>query len=182
MSRLTQPIGEGDHVQGLSTAPATLLEYGDYECPYCGQVYPIIKSLQRKLATELRFAFRNFPLREAHPLAEVSAEAAEAAGAQGKFWEMHDLIYENQAELSEETLVGHAQRLSLDMDRWLDDMRGQTFAQRIERDFLTGVRSGVNGTPSFFINGVRHDGSFEESELLRAIRAALPRHAPHVRT
>src|ERR1700722_18584079 len=122
MSSLAIPVNAQDHTQGLSSAPVTLVEYGDYECPHCGHAYPIIKAVQKKLGPKLRFVFRNFPLSNMHPFAQLAAEAAEAAGAQGKFWEMHDAIYENQESLGEEMLEGLAKKLKLDIDSFNNDI------------------------------------------------------------
>lgn len=168
-SKLKPPVGEKDHVQGPSDAPVTLVEYGDYECPYCGRAYPITKALQERLGDQLRFVFRNFPLGEAHPHAQHAAEAAEAAGAQGKFWELHDLLYEHQDALKDDDLVRYARALHLDVPRFVKDMEDHRNADRVREDFRSGVRSGVNGTPTFFINGVRHDGPFDLRSLLAAI-------------
>jgi protein-disulfide isomerase len=168
-ARLAVPVGESDHVQGPATAPVTLVEYGDYECPSCGQAYPIVKELQRRLGRQLRFVFRNFPLATAHPHAERAAEAAEAAGAQGQFWAMHDVLVENQDALDDEDLVRYAAALGLDESQFVADLTGRAYAGRVREDFMGGVRSGVNGTPTFFINGVRHDGSFDLGTLLGAI-------------
>ena len=173
VAKLTLPVGERDHVQGPATAPVTLVEYGDYQCPYCGQAYPIVKELQEQLGKKLRFVFRNFPLSTMHPYAEHAAEAAETAGADGKFWEMHDTLYENQEALDDEDLVQYATALGLDPSRFTTDLAKHTKAARVREDFMSGARSGVNGTPTFFINGVRHDDSFELASLLKAMEAAL---------
>ena len=133
----------------------------------------MVKALQKRLGDQMRFVFRNFPLAEAHPHAEHSAEAAEAAGAQGKFWEMHDLLYENQDALEDEDLARYAKALHLDVPRFVKEMEGHAYFERIRADFTSGVRSGVNGTPSFFINGVRHDGPFDLGSLLAAIEEAI---------
>ena len=172
MSQLKPPVGANDHVQGPAKAPVTIVEYGDYECPYCGQAYSITKALQERLGDQLRFVFRNFPLAEAHPHAEHAAEAAEAAAAQGKFWEMHDLLYENQDALEDEDLVRYAQTLRLDVPRFVKGMEEHRYEDRVREDFSSGVRSGVNGTPTFFINGVRHDGPFDLRSLMAAIEEA----------
>lgn len=176
MARLTVPVGPRDHAQGPATAPITLLEYGDYECPYCGAAYRIVKMIQQQLGDQLRFVFRNFPLATIHPHAEQAAEAAEAAGAQGKFWEMHDTLYEHQQALDDAHLVQYARSLHLDQPRFERDLLTHAFAERVREDFLSGIRSGVNGTPTFFINGLRHDGSYDLETLLAAIlrAAALP--------
>jgi len=167
--QLTLPVAERDHIQGSATAPITLVEYGDYECPYCGQAYPIVKELQQRLGKRLRFVFRNFPLNTMHPHAEHAAEAAEAAGAQGKFWEMHDALYENQEALADGNLIQYAAALNLDPSQFKTELTKHAHAARVREDFLSGVRSGVNGTPTFFINGVRHDGSFDLDTLLTAM-------------
>jgi protein-disulfide isomerase len=172
MSTLTLPVGERDHAQGPADAPVTLVEYGDYECPSCGGAYPIVKGLQRRLGSRLRFVFRNFPLNEMHPHAEAAAEAAEAAGAQGKFWEMHDLLFENQEALEVDSLATYARQAGVEAKRWLHDLERRAFMERVREDFMSGARSGVNGTPTFFINGHRHDDSFDEATLLRALEAA----------
>ena len=169
-ARLAVPVGESDHVQGPATAPVTLVEYGDYECPSCGQAYPIVKELQRRLGSQLRFVFRNFPLATAHPHAERAAEAAEAAGSQGRFWPIHDVLFENQDALDDEDLVRYAAALGLDESQFVADLAGRAHAARVREDFMGGVRSGVNGTPTFFINGGRHDGPFDLETLLAAIK------------
>jgi protein-disulfide isomerase len=169
---LAKPVAATDHAQGPANAPVTLVEYGDYQCPYCGAAYPIIKAVQQRLGDKLRFVFRNFPLQQAHPYAELAAEAAEAAGAQGKFWEMHDALFENQAELGQElieTLVG---RLGLDAASFESDLETRKFQARVKHDFMGGVRSGVNGTPSLFINGERYDEGWDEESLAAALEAA----------
>jgi protein-disulfide isomerase len=170
---LKPPVGPKDHMQGPPDAPVTLVEYGDYECPYCGEAYPVVKALQERLGDQICFVFRNFPLAQAHPHAEEAAEAAEAAGAQGKFWEMHDLLYENQDALEPEDLVQYARALKLDLPRFVLEMREDVYAERVREEFHSGVRSGVNGTPTFFINGVRHNGPFDLASLLAAIEEAV---------
>jgi protein-disulfide isomerase len=163
---LTTPLGGSDHVQGDDHARITLLEYGDYQCPYCGQAYPIIKELQRRLGRDLRFAFRNMPLNEIHPQAELAAEGAESADAQGRFWPMHDLIYEHQRELRQglDAIVRLGVRLELDVQTLEADLRSHRYQERVKRDFMSGVRSGVAGTPTFFIDGVRFDGDWTHVE------------------
>ena len=170
---LTEPVDEErDHVQGAATAPVTLVEYGDYECPYCGEAYPIVKDVQARMGERLRFVFRNFPITTSHPHSQQAAEAAEAADAQGKFWEMHDMLYENQRHLEDEDLSGYAERLGLDVERFEKELAEHVHAARVHEDFLSGVRSGVNGTPTFYINGVRHDDTYEEDVLLDALERA----------
>lgn len=159
---LADPVHEGDHILGDSAAKTTLLEYGDFECPFCGEAYPIIKSILRKGGKNVRFVFRNFPLRRIHPNAEPAAEAAEAAAAQGKFWEMHDLLFEHQDALDLDALAGYAKVLKLDVSLIRDAIESEAYRARIEADFMGGVRSGVNGTPTFFLNGARLDIAFQD--------------------
>ena len=167
---LSEAVGPNDHVEG--TAGVILVEYGDYQCPYCGDFYPVLKEVQARLGGRMSLVFRNFPLTEAHPQAFVAAEAAEAAGGQGKFWEMHDALYENQADLSPDAIVGYAQQIGLDMDRFVREVNDQTYAKRIKHDFQTGVMSGVNGTPCLFINGERYDGPRDSDTLVEILTAA----------
>jgi protein-disulfide isomerase len=174
--RLAVPVGKRDHVIGPAKAPATLVEYGDYECPYCGQAHPVVQALIEHLGRRLRFAYRHFPLATVHPHAELAAEAAEAAGAQDKVWEMHDLLFENQQALQPEDLAQYAADLDLDVERFIRELEEHAHAPRVREDFMGGVRSGVNGTPTFFINGVRHNGPFDFDSLLEAIESAM--HAP----
>jgi protein-disulfide isomerase len=171
---LTIPVGARDHIQGSNDAPVTLVEYGDYECPYCGMAYPIIKGVQRHLGDRLRFVFRNFPISTSHPHARHAAEAAETAGAQGKFWEMHDMLYEHQKTLDDTHLRHFAEQLALDIDRFDRDLSERRHEGRVQEDFMSGVRSGVNGTPTFFINGVRYDGRWDEGHLVRALEHTMP--------
>ncbi len=169
---LSIPVGERDHIQGLADAPVTLVEYGDYECPYCGMAYPIIKAVQKSMGEGLRFVFRNFPISTSHPHALKAAEAAEAAAAQGKFWEMHDMLYEHQETLKAADLHRFAEEIGLDVVRFDEDMAEDRYRDRVREDFMSGVRSGVNGTPTFFINGVRYDGRWTEVYLTRALEQA----------
>lgn len=169
---LRPPVGERDHVLGPADAPATLVEYGDYECPHCGAAYPVVKEVLRRAGDRVRFVFRNFPLTQIHPRAERAAEAAEAAGDQGKFWEMHELIYTQQERLDRSDLIAHARQLGLDMQRFTHDLDIGAYAERVRDDFMSGVRSGVNGTPTFFVNGVRHDGNIDIDGLMGAIEQA----------
>ena len=173
-SKLTLPIGGRDHIQGPIEAPIALLEYGDYECPYCGDAYSVVKAIQERLGNRLCFAFRNFPLVNAHPHAEHAAEAAEAAGVQGKFWEMHDTLYENQTALDDEDLAQYAADLRLDARRLINEVVADAHVARVREDFRSGARGGVNGTPTFFINGVRYDGAPDVDTLF----AALTQHDP----
>lgn len=172
-ARLTPPVSSDDHVLGGGDAPITLVEYGDFECSYCGMAYPIVRSIQRRLGSELRLVYRHFPLKEAHPHAQRAAEASEAAAAQGHFWEMHAMLFEHQHALEDEDLVGYARELGLDDGRVARELESGTYARAVRDDFRNGVRSGVNGTPTFFINGERYDGSWtDESRFLRALRNA----------
>jgi protein-disulfide isomerase len=160
MSKLTLPVGARDHIQGGEHASITLVEYGDYECPHCGRAYPIVKAVQKHFGKRLRFVFRNFPLNEAHPHAEVAAESAEAAAAQGMFWEMHDALFENQSALDVDELIVYATNLGLDVGRVARELQARAHLARVKEDFMSGVRSGVNGTPTFFIDGERFDGDW----------------------
>ena len=172
MSNLKPPVNAKGHIQGSGHAAIELVEYGDYQCPHCGRAYPIIKHIQEKLGNKLKFVFRNFPLADAHPNAMHAAIAAEAAGAQGKFWEMHDIIFENQVHLGDSHLVRYAATIGLDVERFKKDFEKQEFADRVEADFESGIRSGVNGTPSFFINGKKYDGDWEGEEFLTTLKEA----------
>jgi len=171
--RLTLPVADDrDHVQGPPDAAVTLLEYGDYECPFCGAAYPIVKQVQETMGERLRFVFRNFPITTAHPHAEQAAEAAEAAAAQGQFWPMHDLLYENQRHLETDDLIAYASRLGLDVPRFQRELAHHVHAARVREDFMSGVRSGVNGTPTFYIDGERYEGSYDAEPLLDALKQA----------
>lgn len=171
--KLTIPVGENrDHIEGPADAAVTLLEYGDYECPYCGAAYPIVKQVQETMGDRLRFVFRNFPITTSHPHAELAAEAAEAAAAQGQFWPMHDLLYENQKHLEAADLAGYAERLGLDVARFRRELGDHVYAPRVRKDFMSGVRSGVNGTPTFYIDGVRYEGSYDAGPLQEALQPA----------
>jgi len=172
-SRLEPSVNKNDHIQGELTAPIELVEYGDYQCPSCGQAYPILKRIQKKLKGDLRFVFRNFPLSEMHPDAFDAAVAAEAAALQGKFWEMHDIIYENQGMLSSDALFGYAKKIGLNMDRFNEDTQKVSLSQKVENDFESGVKSGVNGTPGFFINGYKYNGGWGESYFTEYLKATL---------
>ena len=172
VSRLAPPVSERDHFQGPAEAPVTLVEFGDYQCPYCGQAHPIVKAVQAKFGNRLRFVFRNFPLAEIHPHAAAAAQAAEAAGAQGKFWPMHDRLFEHQNALGNADLVAHAAEVGLDVARFARELSEGVHEVRVREDFMSGVRSGVNGTPTFFINGVRYEGSWDPGSLIEALSAA----------
>jgi protein-disulfide isomerase len=174
-TQLVLPVGARDHVQGPAGAPVTLVEYGDYECPHCGRAYPIVKQVQKVMRGRFRFVFRNFPLRESHPHAQHAAEAAEAAGAQGKFWEMHDRLFERQFALEDENLIEYAGDLGLDVERFAEELADGVYEPRVREDFRSGVVSGVNGTPTFFVNGVRHDDAWDVDPLVAALERAAAR-------
>jgi protein-disulfide isomerase len=173
MSRLSISISPDDHIQGEPTAACSLVEYGDYECPSCSQIQPVIKRLQRHFGKRLSFVFRNFPLTEMHPWAEAAAETAEFADTHGKFWEMHDLLFQNQAILSEALFLDLADGLGLSRAELRVDLESVTFRPRVRADFEAGVRSGVNGTPTLFIDDKRYDGSFDSDSLTDAINQAV---------
>jgi protein-disulfide isomerase len=166
---LTLPDPQRDHTLGSADASIKLLEYGDYECPFCGDAHAIVKEIKRRLGDDLLFAFRNFPLANIHPHAEHAAEAAEAAGAQGDFWGMHDRLFENQGALEDQNIAGYAAELGLDATRLIQEVVSSAYAPRIREDFKSGVRAGVNGTPTFFINGERYDGAFDLKHFLNAL-------------
>jgi protein-disulfide isomerase len=173
---LTPPVSERDHVVGDADAPVTLVEYGDFECPYCGMAHSIVKEAQENLGSDLRLVFRHFPLAESHPHARLAAQAAEAAAAQGHFWEMHDMLFEHQDALEAQDLLGYAKSIGLDVARFASDLKAGTFEKRVHDDFRSGVKSGVNGTPTFFVNGERYDGSWANKEaFIQALREAARR-------
>lgn len=167
--KLAVPVTNKDHALGPSHAPVTLVEYGDYECPYCGRAHPVVTEIKNRLGDGLRFVYRHFPLSEIHPYAALAAQAAEAAGAQKRFWEMHDTLFTHQDRLQLPDLVQYARLLGLNIGRFETELISGVHVDRVTQDFLGGVRSGVGGTPTFFINGVRHLGSFDLPVLLRAI-------------
>ena len=169
---LRPPVGPEDHALGRADAPVTLVEYGDYECPHCGRAHPIVKRVLKRLGADVRFVFRNFPLGELHPHAIDAAKAAEAAGLQDEFWPMHDRLFEHQAALRHPDLVAHAKHLGLDTARFASDLASDAIEERVRSDFASGARSGVNGTPTFFIDGVRYDESWDEESLAEALRRA----------
>ena len=171
---LTLPVSSSrDHIQGPQKAPITLLEYGDYECPYCGQAFTIVKLVQNLLGNNLRFVFRNFPLTQIHPHAQHAAEAAECAGAQNRYWEMHDTLYEHQQALEDEDLESYAELLKLDIPKFQSDFYNHSFADRVREDFLSGIRSGVNGTPTFYLNGRRYNNSWDVETLTTSLRSVI---------
>lgn len=169
MAYLAEPVTDHDHILGPATAPTTLVEYGDYECPYCGAAHPVVEKVRQRLGDRLRFVFRHFPLTGTHPHAEHAAEAAEAMGVQGHFWTMHNLLFEHQRHLDDENLERYAQMAGADMTRFVREFTTHVYVPRIRHDLETGLRSGVNGTPTFFINGLRYDGVPDVASLTLAI-------------
>jgi protein-disulfide isomerase len=170
---LKPKVSENDHIKGDANAIIELVEYGDYQCPHCGRAYPKIKSMQQKFGANLRFVFRNFPLSEVHPQAKIAAVAAEAAAKQGKFWQMHDIIFENQQSLFASSLMKYAERIGLDLEQFEADLQNDVLFKRVEADLLSGIRSGVSHTPEFFVNGERYDGDVEEEHLSAYIQSKI---------
>jgi protein-disulfide isomerase len=171
-TRLTPPLSDRDHQLGPADAPVTLVEYGDYECPYCGMAHPVVASILRQMGPTLRFAYRHFPLTRLHPHAQNAAEIAEAAGERARFWAMHDLLFQNQRALEYDDLIGYAAELGIDPGWAASALASLRYAERVREDVVSGARSGVNGTPTFFINGVRHDKPWDEATLLDALQSA----------
>jgi NhaA family Na+:H+ antiporter len=171
---LDPPLGPGDHVAGPAAAPLELVMYGDFQCPYCPAAQGPVRRVRERLGDELRFAFRHFPIEELHPDARRAAEAAEAAAAQGAFWEMHDALYASGGRLHEDEIVATAAAIGLDAERLRDAMRAGTHGARVERDRESGVRSGVTGTPGFFANGRLVEGAFDAGSLVEALTAQPP--------
>jgi len=181
MSRthLKPPVGPADHMLGGEDAEVTLTEYGDFECPYCGAAYPVLKRVQQRLGGRLRFVFRHFPIGESHPHAVHAAEAAESVTAHGggkAFWAMHDLLFEHQRALDDVSLARYATRAGVDGDAVLEDLIEEKYQEQVRQSFLSGVRSGVNGTPTLFIDGIRYDGPRDEESLVTAL--TLVAHGP----
>jgi protein-disulfide isomerase len=172
-TRLSLPVGERDHIGGSAEAPVTLLEYGDYECPHCRAAYPAVEAVRKAMGPQLQFVYRHFPLTNVHPHAQRAAEAAEAAGAQGRFWPMHDLLYADRHALDDRGLLLRAEEAGLDTVRFARDLSLGTFLPKVREDFMSGVRSGVNGTPTLFVNGVRHPGGYDAESLTAAVEDAL---------
>ena len=172
VAKLAVPVSALDHIQGLPDATVTLVEYGDHECPHCGATRPIVKQLQETMAVELRYVFRHFPLTQIHPYAQAAAEAAEAAGVQGRFWEMHDLLFDHQDSLQEGNLLRLAAQLEVDQTRFFYDLKVRKFEERVREDRMGGIKSGVNATQTFFINDVRHEGPRDFRSLLNAVERA----------
>jgi protein-disulfide isomerase len=177
---LTPPVSARDHIEGREDAPVILVEYADYQCPYCGAAHPVIKRLQKSLGKKLRFVFRNFPLTQSHPYALLAAQASEAAALQGKFWEMHDVIFENQEQLEPEALPAWARQIGLDVSQFVKAVGEGRLTKRIEEDYASGIASGVNGTPSFFINGIKYEGEDDFDSLRAVLLGAEARASEHL--
>ena len=171
MSMLRVPITEHDHIRGDVNARATLVEYGDYQCPHCAAAHPVVRQVLAGFAPRLRFVFRHFPLTQIHPHAQAAAETAEFAGAHGQFWAMHDMLFENQPRLGLPLLIVLTRSLRLPEQKLEAALLNRTYAQKVQSDFMGGVRSGVNGTPAFFIGDQRHDGPHDYASLVMAINA-----------
>jgi len=173
MSKLKPTVSVQDHVRGDLHAPGILVEYGDFQCPHCGAAYPILKKIEKDYKDKMAFVFRHFPLAEIHPFAQAAAVASEAAANQGKFWQMHALIFENQQLLGIEMLLQLAESLKLDMKRFGHDFKDPKMFKKVEDQFESGILSGVNGTPSFYINGAKYNDSYDYDSLTRAIDQAI---------
>ncbi|RUP10391.1 MAG: DsbA family protein [Hyphomicrobium sp.] len=172
MSQLWMPVSDADHIEGRRNAPMTLLEYGDFECPYCAETYPVIKAVQDTIGLDMRFVFRHFPLTRLHPHAEHAAEISEAANTIDRFWEMHDILFENQTALDDTHLLIEARAVGLDDETARMAFEGR-YADHIKKDFRGGVRSGVNGTPCLFVNGQRFDGPRDVEAIVAALEATI---------
>ena len=179
-SELWPPVDATDHAAGPDNARLTLVEYGDFQCPYCGMAYPILERIRRRMGGDLRFVFRHFPLNQIHAEAQHAAESAEAAAAQGKFWEMHDKLFENQHALDDANLLRYAGEIRIDASAVARDLADGTFTKRVRDQFRSGVRSGVNGTPTFFVNGRRYDGTWADEKRFREALEGIARSAPLV--
>jgi protein-disulfide isomerase len=178
-AQLTPPVSERDHAMGPADARVTLVEYGDFECPSCAEAHPVVKQALKAFGNNLRFVFRHFPLRASHPHAFAAAVAAEAAAEQGQFWAMFDRLFQHQTALTDRDLERHAQKVGLDLDRFRSSLSQQTLADRVAEDHSSGLRSGVKGTPSLFIDGLRYDGPRDRVSLIAALaNAAVAAPAP----
>jgi protein-disulfide isomerase len=173
MATLKTPITRNDHIRGPANAPVTLVEYGDYQCPHCARAHPIVNQVQMHFQRRMRFVFRHFPLTEIHPLAEIAAESAEFAGTAGLFWDMHDALFANQSRLSVTTIFLIGGELGLLETAMRNALETGQYRSKVRGDFIGGIRSGVNGTPTFFINGVRHDGAYDYASLVSGIQMRL---------
>jgi protein-disulfide isomerase len=169
MSKLKPPVSVSDHIQGELQAPVLLVEYGDFQCPHCAAAHSILKRIQQKYKEQVALIFRHFPLSEIHEYAKIAAISAEAAANQGKFWEMHDMIFENQSKLSTLYLLRMADSMGLDMKTFQKDSLDQKLADKVDADFESGIMSGVNGTPSFYINGEKYNGAYDFESMSSTI-------------
>lgn len=172
-TKLKFPVNSNDHILGYKSARLELLEYGDFECSDCGRAFPMIKEIQREIGSDLRFVFRNSPLTQSHPNALNAALAAEAAALQNKFWEMHDIIFKNQKQLEYEDLLFYAKTIKLDLNQFKSDIQENALLAKVEADIESGIRSGVNATPSFFVNGEKYDGPWEDNQLVHFLKSQL---------
>ncbi len=170
---LTPPVGEGDHVRGNESAPVMVVEYGDFECPFCGEAYKIVRAVEQRFGDNVRFVFRHFPLPRIHPYAQRAAEVAEAAGEQGKFWEMYDYLFTHQPSLAVPDLLRYARDLDLDVDRIREELDERVYRDRVAADVASGQASGVPGTPAFFVNGRIMDQGWDLRRMTAAIEAEL---------
>jgi protein-disulfide isomerase len=167
-----------DHIRGPAEAPVTLLEYGDFECPFCGQAESVVRELLSSFGDELRYVWRHLPLNDVHSSAQLAAEAAESASGQGKFWPFYDALFAHQGTFTAEDLLQYAADLDLDLDRFRDDLRRHVATPRVAEDVASADESGVSGTPTFFINGRRHHGAYDIDTLAGAVRSARARAGP----
>jgi protein-disulfide isomerase len=170
---LRPPVSDKDHSQGSGSAPIVLVEYGDYQCPHCGRAYPILKKIQKQLGDDLRFVFRNFPIEESHPQAVQAAVASEAAALQNKYWQMHDALFEHQRDLSQDSILNLAKTIKLDIKQFTTDIRNENLFKKVESDFESGARSGVNGTPGFFVNGQHYYDNWDYEYFLNYLKGLL---------
>ncbi|MDU1891758.1 MAG: DsbA family protein [Dysgonomonas sp.] len=162
-----------EHIQGPENASIELIEYGDYQCPYCKKAYQIVKRAQEELGDNLKFIFRNFPLTEIHPYAMHAAVAAEVAGSQGKFWEMHDMLFENQEFLDDSYLIQYAKIVKLDVITFEEDFGKDEYYQKIKKDYQSGIDRGVDGTPTFFVNGKKYEGNWASVEFIEDLKSLI---------
>jgi protein-disulfide isomerase len=181
-TKLSQPVIKLDHILGSANASLTLVEYGDYECPYCGDAHAVVQKILKALSGDIRFVFRNFPLTQAHPYALDAAKAAEAAGLQDSFWKMHDLLFENQDYLDQESLVSYAMDLNLDLDKFIGSMNSEEVEDRILSELYEGTRTGVDGTPTFFVNEYRFEGDWRTPEFVQTLDALSRKPASRIHT
>lgn len=173
MAKLSKPVDASDHILGAENAPVTLIEYGDFQCPHCGAAYPVVQEVVRQMEDQIRFVYRHFPISEQHEYAQIAAEAAESAAQQGKFWQMHNQIFSNQELLNVEHLYEFAKAIGLDPVRFDQDLQQHTYREKVRADFMSGVRSGVSGTPSFFINEQPYEGPTHPEMLIKALKEAI---------